>query len=68
MKEKSPQTNISKERRAFLKCGIASTLSLGAAIVPTKAATAASEDQAEQETGLYRETDHIRQYYKLARF
>ena len=53
------------DRRSFLKLAGAGVAAGGAALVtgekPAEAATAETKQQ------LYRETDHIRRYYELAR-
>ncbi len=55
------------DRRSFLKLAGAGAVAGGVALVsgekPAEASTAANETDR-----LYRETDHVRTYYELARF
>jgi hypothetical protein len=51
------------DRRSFLKLAAAGTAAGGAALVGGEQAEAAEPKKA----SLYRETDHIRRYYELAR-
>lgn len=60
-KEKDPVA----DRRSFLKLAGASAAAGGAALLVGEQKAEASE--AKPEGGLYRETDHIRRYYELAR-
>jgi hypothetical protein len=52
------------DRRSFLKLAGAGVVSGGAALAGDKPAEAA---QAKPAHGLYRETEHIKRYYELAR-
>ena len=70
-KPASPTTpdQFLKDRRAFLTLGIAASLAGVSATGPSgKAKATAPEDDQTGNDGLYRETEHIRTYYKLARF
>jgi hypothetical protein len=53
------------DRRSFLKLAGASAAAGGAALMTGEKKAQASE--AKPKTSLYRETDHIRRYYELAR-
>ena len=53
------------DRRSFLKLAGAGAAAGGAALItPAKKAEAS---EAKRKTSLYRETEHIRRYYELAR-
>ena len=55
-----------ESRRGFLRFAGAGTLAAGAAVVTAKPAKA---EEAEAESGSgYRETAHVKTFYKLARF
>lgn len=57
-----------RDRRSFLKLAGASVVGGGAAAM-TVAGPAAAETEAEPKPGeLYRETEHVKRYYELARF
>ena len=64
---KQKETRAVADRRSFLKLAGAGAVAGGVALVsgakPAKAGTADNDTD-----GLYRETDHIRTYYELARF
>ena len=65
MKEKCDR--VKADRRSFLKLAGAGAVTGGAVLVGGKGVAEAST--AADETGrLYRETDHIKKYYELARF
>ncbi len=52
------------DRRSFLKLAGATAAASGAAVVPV----VAQAQEAEQKPGqMYRETEHVRRYYELAR-
>ncbi|MCL4765218.1 MAG: formate dehydrogenase [Hyphomicrobiaceae bacterium] len=53
------------DRRSFLKLAGAGVAAGGAAAAAGAPATAAEDKSRE---GLYRETDHVKRYYELARF
>ncbi len=53
------------DRRSFLKLAGAGVAASGAAVAGTNQATAA---EGKATGGLYRETDHVKRYYELARF
>lgn len=61
--KKADQTN----RRSFLKLAGAGVAGGGAAIVGS-VAPAAAEAVSEAAEGGYRESDHIKRYYQLAKF
>jgi hypothetical protein len=57
-----------RDRRSFLKLAGASVVGGGAAAM-TAVAPAAAETDAEPKPGqLYRETEHVKRYYELAKF
>jgi hypothetical protein len=62
MKQSKPEAVA--DRRSFLKLAGASAVTGGAALVTGEAAQAS---EAKAKPSLYRETDHIRRYYELAR-
>lgn len=53
------------DRRGFLKLAAAGVAVSGAAVAAGSPATAT---EAKKSTGLYRETDHVKRYYELAKF
>jgi TAT (twin-arginine translocation) pathway signal sequence len=53
------------DRRSFLKLAGAGAAAGGAALMTGE--RKAQADEAKPKTGLYRETEHIRRYYELAR-
>ena len=55
------------DRRGFLKLAGASTVEGGVALVSGKG-TAEASTAADQTDRLYKQTDHIKTYYDLARF
>jgi len=55
------------DRRSFLKLAGAGAITGGAAIAGGTAAAAAEPAQAPSSKALYRETEHVRRYYELAR-
>ena len=56
------------DRRSFLKLAGIGAAAGGAALVAGKDSAVASETEAKPKGGaMYRETDHIRRYYELAR-
>lgn len=55
------------DRRGFLKLAGAGTVAGGVALVSGKD-TAEASTAADQKGGLYKQTDHVRTYYELARF
>lgn len=62
--EKKPAT---ADRRSFLKLAGGSVAASGAALVSTVGPAEASSAPA-ADTGGYRETDHVKRYYELAKF
>lgn len=52
------------DRRSFLKLAGAGVAASGAAVAAGSPAAAESKPR----EGLYRETDHVKRYYELARF
>jgi len=65
MKDKSVRANA--DRRSFLKLAGAGAVAGGAALVSGKDVAEASTT-ADEKGGLYKQTDHIKTYYDLARF
>lgn len=57
----------SADRRGFLKLAGASAVAGGVALVGGKD-TAEASTAADRKDGLYKQTDHVRTYYELARF
>lgn len=55
------------DRRNFLKLAGAGAVASGVALVSGKE-TAEASAAADQKDGLYKQTDHVRTYYELARF
>ena len=55
------------DRRRFLKLAAAGTVTGGAAVV-AGTADAAPALPATADDGLYRESEHVKRYYELARF
>jgi len=67
-KDDQPET---RSRRSFLKLAGSSVVGGGAAaaVALTAAGPAAAETEAESKPGqLYRETEHVKRYYELAKF
>ena len=56
------------DRRSFLKLAGASVVGSGAAIAATVTPAAAASTQEAASGTAYRETDHVRRYYELAKF
>ncbi len=63
--KKTPRDAAIADRRSFLKLAGASAVTGATAAVT--AAPAAAAEAVGPKTGLYRETEHIRRYYELAR-
>jgi len=55
------------DRRSFLKLAGASAAAGGAALMTGETKAEASQAGEKKKPSLYRETDHIRRYYELAR-
>lgn len=55
------------DRRSFLKFAGLGTLAGGAALVTAKSAAEAAVNEAPEGVG-YRETEHVKTFYKTARF
>lgn len=55
------------DRRNFLKLAGAGMVGSGAALAATVTPAAATAETT-QETGTYRETEHVKRYYELAKF
>jgi hypothetical protein len=62
---KQAKTEAVTDRRSFLKLASVGAATGGAALVAGGEAVGASE--AKERPSLYRETEHIRRYYELAR-
>ena len=54
------------DRRSFLKLAGAGVAASGAAVAAAGSPAVAAESKPRE--GLYRETDHVKRYYELARF
>lgn len=65
MTEKKEKT---ADRRGFLKLAGASVVGGGAAAIATVAGTQDVAAETAEKGGLYRETEHVSTYYKLAKF
>jgi len=63
---KDKEGAVRVDRRNFLKGAGLAIGAAGAAAVPVSEAVAKSD--APQESAGYRETDHVRKYYELARY
>ena len=63
---KDKERAVRVDRRNFLKGAGLAIGAAGAAAVPVSEAVAKSD--APQESAGYRETDHVRKYYELARY
>ena len=61
---KQNKKEVGADRRSFLKLAGAGAVAGGAALLPGGEAEAS---EAKAKPSLYRETDHIRRYYELAR-
>ncbi|HRY06174.1 MAG TPA: formate dehydrogenase [Hyphomicrobiaceae bacterium] len=55
------------DRRSFLKLAGASVVGSGAALAATVTPAAAAGEPA-ADTGAYRESEHVKRYYELAKF
>lgn len=66
MKQSGQKSASLADRRSFLKLAGAGAVTGGAAV--TTAAVVAAPSQAADNDSLYRETEHIKRYYDLARF
>ena len=62
---KQTKTEVVADRRSFLKLAGAGAAAGGAALIAGEKKAVAAE--AAPTTTLYRETDHVRRYYELAR-
>lgn len=65
MTEKSDRATA--DRRGFLKLAGAGAVAGGVALVSGKE-TAEASTAADRKDGLYKQTDHVKTYYDLARF
>jgi hypothetical protein len=65
---KQTEKTATADRRAFLKLAGAGAVTGGAALVTKSApAEAAATAASESKDALYRETEHVKRYYDLAR-
>ncbi len=65
---KKDKTDVKTDRRSFLKFAGAGVVGTGAAAAAS-VVSAASADTTEAEAGAgYRESEHVRRYYELAKF
>lgn len=66
------QNNTEREkvnRRSFLKSTVVTSAAVGIGVLTSHVAAESTVEQVTPVTNLgYRETDHIREYYRLARF
>ena len=63
--QESKKKEVVADRRSFLKLAGTGAVAGGAALIT--GGTAAEAGEAKPSGALYRETDHIRRYYELAR-
>lgn len=63
---KKQDDKVVTDRRSFLKLAGAGVAASGAAVAAGGPAAAAADSK--QRESLYRETDHVKRYYELARF
>lgn len=56
------------DRRSFLKLAGAGVVGSGAALAATVAPAAAASTEPAADAGSYRESDHVKRYYELAKF
>jgi hypothetical protein len=66
MKLSEQSASATADRRSFLKLTAAGTVTAGGTFVAAKAEAAQTAGQSQD--GLYRETEHVKRYYDLARF
>lgn len=62
------KTSGTADRRGFLKMLGVSAATGGAALAAKPAASQAAEQPRGKESGDYRETEHVKRYYELAKF
>jgi len=65
---KDDMTSKTADRRSFLKLAGASVVGGGAAAVATVAGASPADSETLETGGLYKETEHVSTYYKLAKF
>jgi hypothetical protein len=66
--KQTEKTAVTADRRAFLKLAGAGAVTGGAALVgPSMSAEALAATGGESKETLYRETEHVKRYYDLAR-
>ncbi|MGD9786011.1 MAG: twin-arginine translocation signal domain-containing protein [Hyphomicrobiaceae bacterium] len=68
MRQSDEKKSPASDRRSFLKLAGAGVVTTGAALVASSEATKAEAAAPADAAGGYRETDHVRRYYELARF
>lgn len=66
--KQSDKTAAKADRRSFLKLAGAGVVGSGAALASTVAPADAASSAPEAGEGGYRETDHVKRYYELAKF
>lgn len=66
--KKNDKTSAGTDRRGFLKLAGAGVAGSGAAIASAVVPAEAASKPADTNGGGYRETDHVRRYYELAKF
>ncbi|MGD9669641.1 MAG: formate dehydrogenase [Hyphomicrobiaceae bacterium] len=59
---------VKADRRSFLKLAGAGVVGSGAALAATVTPAAAAGEPSAADSGTYRETDHVKRYYELAKF
>jgi anaerobic selenocysteine-containing dehydrogenase len=64
---KKDKTDVKTDRRSFLKLAGAGVVGSGAAAAASVVPAAADTAEAEPGSG-YRESEHVRRYYELAKF
>lgn len=65
--KQSEKSGAQADRRGFLKLAGASVVGSGAALAST-VTPAAATDAPTKDAGTYRETEHVKRYYELAKF
>ncbi len=63
---KESKKTVDKDRRSFLKLAGVGAVASGAALATTGKSAEAREESGKE--GHYRETEHVKTYYDLARF
>ncbi len=66
--KRETERNPTTDRRSVLKLAGASVVASGAALVTGGTAAVAATESPPRVGEIYRETDHVRRYYELAKF